>query len=527
MLRFGHGRPRIVKTLRGWGWRASRVWFLGGYMRVWSRNALVVVLLLWCASPLLADPFVADCPLSLSGAIPGMTDFETSPHGVFRFGNLIYTLRGQVLTTLSPDDVGQMMVVREDFLGTLAGRQSAGAAGFSNGFLYMSSEAGLEVFDLRNTRAGGTAPALVSRTPGLFYRRLAVNGTRMAGLYPATELPCYPANTCTNTIDVFSITTPSAPARVAQISSSSNSLYRGFNDVAFNRGYLLAVSEVALVAFDLTNPALPVRVASATGKGKWLVSDGDDLVGVGNDRTIEIYAVRPGMSPFFLKTKYLTIPDYVAIDRGNQIRFSSSAWYDDTNARLFTMIEEIDPMTLDAARTIAFDVFDFTVPQIEGSVERIYEDVTFINDNEIKYNPVVVGQYVYVIGELTGVQSWGACGIVAGRIELDSPNLLTCNGAEIHGWVTGTQRITDVELFLGSESLGFARIFGERTDISSSTPVMTWRVNVNLDDRARGLYELRAVGTDSLNNTRQFAAMPLFLAGPGQNCTVPRRRAVR
>ena len=35
-------------------------------------------------------------------------------------------------------------------------------------------------------------------------------------------------------------------------------------------------------------------------------------------------------------------------------------------------------MTLDAARTIAFDVFDLNVIQFEGSAERIYEDVTLV-----------------------------------------------------------------------------------------------------------------------------------------------------
>jgi hypothetical protein len=479
------------------------------------------------ASPLVADHFTADCPLSLADTVPGITEFTSSPHGVFKFGNLVYVLRGQVLTTFQPNDVGEMVVVREDFLGTLAGREDEGAAGFGNGFLYISSEAGLEVFDLRNTRAGGTAPVRISRVPGLHYRRIAVNGTRMAGLYPGTDLPCYPAASCANTIDIFDITAPASVSLVGQIASSAHSTYRGFNDIVFNRGYLLAVSEVALIAFDLTNPAAPVRVSTTPSPGKWLVTDNDDVVGVGNDTHIEMFSVRPGMFPFFFKTRFLTIPDYVAIDHGNPIRFSRHAFYDDTNARLITMIDEVDPMTLQPSRTLAFDVFDFTVPQIEGSLERIYEDVTYVNEDEIKHNPVAVGAYVYVVGERTGVQSWGACGLVTGRIELPASNLFTCNGAEIHGWVTGQQRIINVELFLNNESLGAARLGGLRPEVSSKTPVVMWRVNVNLDQRARGLYELRAVGTDSLGNRRQFSAEPLFLPGPGQNCVTPRRRAVR
>ena len=262
--------------------------------------------------------------------------------------------------------------------------------------------------------------------------------------------------------------------------------------------------------------------------GKWLVTNGTSWVGVGNDLTIDVFSVRPGMAPFFTRTNLLTAPLYLTIERENNIRFSRYAFYDEQNARLVTLIDEIDPMTLKAARTIAFDVFDFTVVQFEGEAERIYEDVTLVNEDERKYDPVAVGAYVYVVGEETGVQSWGACGVVTGRIELDSPTYLTCGGAEIHGWVTGRQKIVNVELFLDSTSLGAATLGGPlRTDVSSSTPVSAWRINVNLDSTARGEYQLRAIGTDALGNRRQFANKRLFFAGPGQNCTTPRRRAVR
>jgi hypothetical protein len=139
-----------------------------------------------------------------------------------------------------------------------------------------------------------------------------------------------------------------------------------------------------------------------------------------------------------------------------------------------------------------------------------------------------VGSFVYVVGEESGLQTWGACGQVTGRIELDSPQHLTCGGAEIHGWVTGVQKIVNVELFLGATPLGAAQVGGPvRTNVSSSTPVYNWRVNVNLDATARGEYTLRAVGTDILGNRKQFASKRLFFAGPGANCTVPRRRSVR
>jgi len=496
-------------------------------MRVWSRIALVVVALL-SASTVFADHFIAECPLSLVDSTPAVTDYELSPRGVFRNGSLVHVLRGNVLTTYSTNDLGNLVVAREDFMASLGARETEGGAAFSNGFLFLSSEAGLEIFDLRNTRAGGTAPVFVSRTPGLHYRRLAVNANRLAGLYPSTDLPCYPDGTayCSNRIDIFDITNLNAPSFRSTILSTAISFYRGWNDIAFNFGYLIAVSEEALHAFDLTNIAAPLRIATTDFPGKWLVSNGGDYVAVGRDGTIDSFTVRPGMAPFFLRTKLLALPYYLTIERSNGIRFNRNAYWDDTTGRLVTMIDEVDPQTLNAARTIAFDVFDYTVQQYEGDVERIYEDVTLLNDDERKHNPTVVGPFVYVIGEETGLQSYGACGNVTGRIELESPLHLTCNGAEIHGWVTGTQKIINVELFLGNTPLGAATLSNQRDDVSSTTPVRTFRINVNLDTTARGEYQLRAIGTDVFGVRRQFAMKRLFFPGPGSNCTVPRRRAV-
>ncbi len=500
-------------------------------MRVWSRVALVIVLLL-SASTLVADHYQADCPLSLADSTPPATEFELSPHGVFRFGSLVFALRGQILTTYTTNDVGNLVIAREDFVGSMAARETEGGVAFSNGFLYVSSEAGLEIYDLRNTRVGGTAPVLVSRTPNVHYRRMTVSGNFLAGLYPSTDLPCYPVSiftpNCQNAVDILDVSSPATPFRVGQILSTTNSLTRGLNDVKFNSGYLITVSEGGLMAFDITNPASPLMVAIEEFPGKWLVSNGTNFIAVGNDVTIDIFSVRPGMAPFFVRTALLTAPLYLSIERGNMIRFNRTAWYDEATSRLVTLIDEVDPMTLKAARTIAFDVFDFTVLQFEGSAERIYEDVTLVNDDERKFDPLTVGAYVYVIGEETGVQSWGACGVVTGRIELDSPAHLTCGGTEIHGWVTGRQKIVNVELFLDSTSLGAATLGGPlRWDVSSSTPVTMWRVNVNLDNTARGEYQLRAIGTDALGNRRQFANKRIFFQGPGQNCTTPRRRAVR
>ncbi|HEX2060258.1 MAG TPA: hypothetical protein VHK90_05920, partial [Thermoanaerobaculia bacterium] len=149
-------------------------------MRVWSRFVPLVVLLL-AGSIAYADHTQGECPLSLVDRTPAVTEFHLSPHGVFRSGNLVYVLRGNILTTYTTNDVGNLTIAREDFLGSLAGREDEGGTAFGNGFLYISSEAGLEIFDLTNTRAGGTAPVRRSITPGRHYRRMAVSGNRLAG----------------------------------------------------------------------------------------------------------------------------------------------------------------------------------------------------------------------------------------------------------------------------------------------------------------------------------------------------------
>jgi hypothetical protein len=500
-------------------------------MRVWSRIALVVVTI-FSASILSADHLSPQCPLSLADSTPAATQFHLSPHGVFRFGTLVFTLRGQVLTTYSPNDVGNLSIAREDFVGSMAARETEGGVAFSEGFLYISSEAGLEIYDLRNTRAGGSAPVLVHRASGFHYRRMTINGNRLAGLYPNTDMPCYPrpgsSSACPTTIEIVDISTLTNPVKIAGINSFADSDYRGWNDIVFNYGYLMAVSEESVVAFDISNPGSIREVSLVRRPGKWFISNGANFLAVGNDSYIDVYEVRPGVFPFFLRYKLLAIPEYLRMDRSNEIRFNRHGYWDEANARLITMVEEIDPQTLDAARTIAFDVFDFTVVQYEGSEERIYEEVSLVSEDEVKHNPVAVGQYVYVIGESSGIQSYGSCGVAAGRIELDSPFNLTCSGAQIHGWVTGQQKIVNVELFLNNIALGAANLGGPlRFDVSSPTPVLQWRLNVNLDNTARGEYQLRAIATDALGSRKQFAMKRLFFQGPGQNCTNPRRRSVR
>lgn len=496
-------------------------------MRVLSRVALVIVLSL-VSLPLAATHLQSECPLTLVGSNAGSSAFELSPHGVFRNGSVLFVLRGQTLSTYTASAVGELQVVREDFIGSLGARDENGGAVYHNGHLIVSGEAGLEVYDLRNVAINAGAPALVSRTPGLHYRRLAASGTLLAGLYPATDLPCAPAGTlfCHNSIDILTISNLSAPVRISTISSMGVFGVIGFNDIAFNRGFLYAATETGVVGYSLANPMAPLGfVSDNTRRSTFLVSNGSSVLGAGSNQQIQLFTVGPtGLITSFTT---LVIPFGVGIDRANPIAFHPQAWVDADTGRLITMVNEIDPHTLKPARTLAFDVFDYSVPMWEGSFERGYEDITYLNSDEVKYNPVGVGDRVYTVGELTGLQVWGGCGSPSGRIEWSGAQGLNCGGTELRGWVTGPQRISSVEVFLDGTSLGPATIGGPaRTDVSSKWPVHTWRVAVNLDQTARGEHVLRAVGTDAFGVRRQFAEQAIYFNGPGQNCT-NRRRASR
>ncbi len=494
-------------------------------MRVISRVALLVTFVLAVAAPpVFADHLLADCPLTFVGNNPPSTNFNLSPHGVFQFGSEVFVLRGQALTTYNVTALGDMQVAREDFIGTLGARETNGGVTFSNGYLFVSSEAGLEIYDLRGVRPGGTAPLLVSRTPGLHYRRLAVNGNTLAGLYPMTDFPCFPRGDdfCFNQIDLLSIANLSNPVRVGSI-LSDNTFFVGFNDITFNFGFLIATGYGGTFSFNVSNPGLPSLILADPTQGLFFGSNHSDLLIVGNDSALETFKVDTSgfFSPVFIHTLAT-----LEVNRSNPIIFHPAIWIDDQHGRVISMVDEKDPQTLQPARTFAFDVFDYTVPMYEGNDPRIYEQVSYTKTDEVKHNPVAVGQNVYVIGELSGVQTYGACGIAEGRIEFDSTSALNCGGAEIHGWVTGDQKIANVELFLDNGSLGTSSVGGvPRIDIASKTPVFTWRVNVNLDATSRGEHTLRAVATDSFGNRVQFSSVRVFFNGPGQNCTNRRRLA--
>jgi hypothetical protein len=237
--------------------------------------------------------------------------------------------------------------------------------------------------------------------------------------------------------------------------------------------------------------------------------------------------MQPGTSNFVLVPLTLHTVAPLQFDRANPIIFHPQASFDDQSLRLITMIDELDPQTLKPARTVAFDVFDYNVFMYEGSFPRVYEQISFIPTNdEVKWNPTAVGPLIYVVGELSGLQTYGACGQMSGKIEFSGINGLACAGAELHGWVTGALKITNVELFLDSTSLGSANITGPpRTDVPSTTPVTPWKIAVNLDQTSKGSHVIRAVGTDVNGNRRQFASITVNFPGPGANCIVRRRSA--
>jgi hypothetical protein len=513
-------------------------------MRVFSRIALALVAAAVLAQPAFSQPLQSKCPLTLVATNPPSSGFAGSPHGVFRSGNQVFVLRGQTLTTYTVTDLGDMQIAREDFLSSLAGR-NIGATAFSNGFLYVSSEGGIEIFDLRNVSASGSAPVSVARISGVNYRRLAVSGSTLAALFPATDMPCAPSFTCPTSVDLYNVANTASPFRVSSIPASST-VGGGFNDVAFNFGNLIITGTGGTVAYDVTNQSSPRLIGVNGTVGTFLTSNGTNFLAVGSDMAIVTFALT---SPFsvFQPLTYHSLAT-LQVGRANPIVFHPQAFIDDTNLRLITMVDELDPERLQPARTIAFDVFDYSVPMIEGRDPRTYESVSYLSQDEVKFNPVAVGPLVYVVGEVSGLQTYGDCGQMAGKIETANIASFPCPATtvtsscpagqtctEMHGWVTSAQKMTGVELFLDNTSEGPATIDNTpRQDVPSKTPVFTWRIGVALGPELSGTdphvgvtHLFRAVGTDVNNNRRQFASIPIYFPPNWQQFCVGRRRSVR
>jgi hypothetical protein len=312
--------------------------------------------------------------------------------------------------------------------------------------------------------------------------------------------------------------------------------------VAFNYGFLVATGQNGTAVYNVSNPVSPSFLAGDATPGTFLVSNGSNLVGVGNDTSILTFGVgAPGVGNGSLTQMFLHTIATLRLEHSNPIMFHRQAAFDENSGRLITMIDEMDPQTLQPARTFAFDVFDYGVPMFEGKDPRVYEQVSYTQGDEVKYNPLAVGPYVYVVGELTGVQEYGVCGQMAGRIEFDSVTALNCPSttggptiAELHGWVTGATRIANVELFLDGSSVGaVSPTDTARIDVPSTTPVQSWRITVSLAANLGGTanpgqeHLLTAVATDINGNRRQFASRRIFFTPNWQLSCVQRRRVIR
>ncbi len=483
------------------------------------RLLLLVVLAMTIVVPgAFAEHFQANCPLSFVGSTEIASPLFLSPHGVLRNGSLVYVLRGQTLTTYNITELGDISVAREDFISSMANHDEEGGVAYSNGFMFVSGEVGLEIYDLRNVRQGGAAPILISRTMTPHYRRLTIQGNQLAAVYPAEDMPCQANGTsrCHNQIDVYNITNLTAPTMMASISSLGR--YVGFNDIEFANGFLWTTGFGGTWGFDTTSDMPNIRVIFSNSViGRFLESNGSSVLAVGQDGLIAVYTIDGFILRFF---HVFTLPSI--FNRTNEHMFHNEAYIDDY--RLLTMINERDPHTRKPARTVAFDAFDFDVPFFDGADDRIFENVSMTFPDEVKYHPLLVGPFVHVIGEQSGIQKWGACDQITGHIKFDFLSALSCGGAELTGVIAGKYKISSVELYLDSRSLGFATLGDERYDVdNSSSPLRSWRMMVNMDNEARGEHVLRGIATDVFGQRRQFYAKKIFFPGPGENCTTRKR----
>jgi len=484
---------------------------------------LVVLALSLCAPGAFAEHFQANCPLGFVGSTDPASPMFLSPYGTFRNGNQVYILRGQTLTTLTITELGDLRVAREDFISSMANHDDQSVAEYMNGFMFVAGEEGIEIFDLRNVREGGSAPILVSRTDTPHYRRLTVMGNQLAAIYPASDLPCSPDGisfVCTNNIDIYDITNLTAPYLLLRIParapSPSQPNYIGFNDVEFANGYLWTTGFGGTWGLDTTSIPGSYRVVYSNGViGAFLESNRSSVLAIGQDTLVAVYTINGFRLDYF---RVFTLPSIFNLS--NNMMFHHEAYIDDY--RLITMIDEKDPHTQKPARTVAFDAFDFSVPFFQGQDDRIFENVSMTFPDEVKYDPILVGPFVHVIGEISGTQKWGACDQIYGHLNFDFLNALPCGGAELHGYVTGLHKITSVEVYLDGESLGFATL-DDQTPGDSVLPLRDFRITVNLDATPRGEHLLRAIATDQFGQRRQFYANEVFFPGPGQNCTARKR----
>ncbi len=142
----------------------------------------------------------------------------------------------------------------------------------------------------------------------------------------------------------------------------------GFNDIAFANGYLYSTGMKGTHAFDVTNPALPGTVRAYPTQGQFLTTNGRNILGIGQESLVGVFTIGPGPDLSWFYVYHL--PN--AFNLANPIMFHPQAWI--SEQRLVTMVDEKDPMTGKPARTIAFDVFDFSIYPHDGFDDRLYEN---------------------------------------------------------------------------------------------------------------------------------------------------------
>ena len=281
----------------------------------------------------------------------------------------MFALRGQTLTTYTVTDLGDMQIAREDFIGALAARETKGGVAFNAGFLYVSSEAGLEIYDLRNVRAGGTAPILVSRTPGLRYHRLAISGNVLAALYPGhrpavlRERHARPIPNCFNQIDIYNVANPLAPGprqHALDVPQPARRLQR--HRLQLRRPRRRGQRRHGRLEHHQSRRADARRRRSPFRARSWSATARTSSASATTRRSSPTRS-RPTGPTFFTPFTYHSTAN-LQVERANPIIFHPQAAFDEANGRLITMIDELDHQTLQPARTIAFDVFDYATAML-------------------------------------------------------------------------------------------------------------------------------------------------------------------
>jgi hypothetical protein len=507
-------------------------------LRVFGRAGLVVAL---SVVPALFSQVTTQCPLTLISTDKVSAEGGVSPHGLFVYGSRAFELRGRTLATLDVSDFGDMQIAREDAIDSLSAADPSAAVAFSDGLLYVSGGPGLEIFDLRSVRAGGNAPILVSRTAGLHYERIAVSGDIFAGIVvPALGATCAPVSdhACANSLDFIDIGNPAAPLLVRSVSSAG--IDDRFNDVAFAGRGLFAPGMVRTWSFVVEHPSSAVLAGSIPLPGAFVSTNGakfgrwcaGPLLGpctspayvvIGSNTQLSLLtfdANDPENLPLHLGAIY-TLPHLTT--GGDSIAFHPQVAFDEiAGVRMVAMIDQLDPERVFPTRTLAFDIFDLQAAVPSDPNRRSFETISYTNSDEIKSDPVATGRFLHVTATGGGLETWGGCDEVTGRIATDDFPKLTCSDVEVHGTVRSATTISVVDVLLDNLYIGTATLSAVTGEVGSpGAPLQTWSLRTNFGIVARGDHRLTAVAMDVNLKEHKFASQTVFLAGT--TCTHRRR----